>query len=336
MRPLLFCLWCCVVIGCKPTSSKSDASVDAAISDVPDASAAPPVVSIADGGFTLTNVPPVEARRSRIARLSELKGLVDPFTKHFTADGGALAPAFDVQQAELTAAGRRAVLVMEANRPTTTAARPFLVIADSDDHVVWSRRPVGGIMPPVGPIAVAAAPAGHTALAACDPPTNLVALRIFDDDGSPFADFQTMSIDGCEAISLLFWPSHGWVIVVVREGATRALLVTEDGAPAWKAPLDVGARSRASAIAPANLAADTNDSFVIVQIVQPTALSGSPFHALAFRYDRKGKALWPAAVDLGETEKIDRVRVTSLRPGVSIALGSRQVDLKPNGELAPR
>ena len=45
---------------------------------------------------------------------------------------------------------------------------------------------------------------------------------------------------------------------------------------------------------------DTDDSFVLVQIAQPTAQPGSPFHVLAFRYDSEGTPIWKGAIDLGE------------------------------------
>jgi hypothetical protein len=297
-------------------------------------------MSATAASFTLATVSPVEARRARVQRLADhdaLRGIHPVLEKHF---GGGPDAGFDVQSADLTAAGRRVVLVSEAGKPTSDA-RPIAIVA-RDDGVVWSKeRPVAGIMPPVGPIAIAPAPLGRVALAACDPPTNVVALRIWDDDGSPFADFQALSVDGCEALSLLYWPDRGWIIVAVRAGATRAQLVSEHGTPRWGLGLDLGARSRAGAIAPASLAADTDDTFVLVQMVQPSGEDGSPFHALAFRYDTRGTAIWRAAVDLGKLERPpapgERVRMTPTKPGVRVTLPSgAEVDVRPSGDVIPR
>ncbi len=347
----------------RPSAGGGDAGNDGALQSV--ATATPPVgsgaaLSVQDGGFTLTTVAPGEAQRAHVAKLEgsaggdALRGAAVQalLAKHFTADGGALTPAggFDVQSVDLTASGRRAVLVMEAGKASASDARPLLVIADEHEHdrVVWSReRPIGGIMAPVGPVAIAAAPAGRVALAACDPPTNIVALRIFDDDGSPFADFQALSIDGgCDAIALLYWPKRGWIVAVARQQSTRARLVSEDGAGAWGQGLDLGARSRAGRIAPPVLAVDTDDTFVLVQIVQPDGADGAPLHALAFRYDARGTAIWPAAVDLGEVPasakgSLPRVRLAQTKPGVRVTFPGtpgqeREVDLKPSGDVTPR
>src|SRR5262249_38723644 len=152
--------------------------------------------------------------------------------------------------AELTAAGRRIVLVMEAGKPTSDA-RPIALVIDDKSGVVWSKqRPIAGIMPPVGPIAIAPGPLGRVALAACDPPTSLVALRLWDDDGSPFADFQALTgVESCDALTLLYWPEHGWIVVAARPGVTRARLIKESGGPAWGDGLDLGVRSKPDLVA---------------------------------------------------------------------------------------
>ncbi len=329
----------------KGGSSAADASVDAA-TDAPLSSTAPEdageesATSGPAASRRFVAVAPVEARRARIARFADdeaLRGLEGALEKHF---GGGPHAGFDVQAAELTAFGRRVVLVGEAGKPTSEA-RPIAIVA-GDDGVVWSKeRPVAGIMPPVGPIAVAPAPLGRVALAACDPPTNAVALRIWDDDGTPFADFQVLSLEGCEALSLLYWPNRGWIVVAVSAGATRAQLVGENGAPRWGLGRDLGVRSRAGAIAPASLAADTDDTFVLVQMVQPSGEEGSPFHALAFRYDTRGEAIWRAAVDLGKLERPpksgERARLAPTSPGVRVTMPSgAEVDVRPSGDVIRR
>ena len=330
----------------KDAAPGADASADGPLVSVaPDAEVKePPRASIPDGGFTLTGAVPTEARRARLSKLaddatiagsSDARALVE---KHFS---GAPGP-FDVQTAELTASGRRALLVAESGKPTSDA-RPLAFVVDDRGAVLWSKEhPVAGIMAPVGPIAIAPAPLGRVALAACDPPTSVVALRLWDDDGSPFADFQALSqIESCDALSLLYWPRQGWVLVTARPGVTRARLIKENGAPAWGDGLDLGVRSREGAVAAPNIAADTDDSFVLVQLAQPSAVAGSPFHALAFRYDTLGNPIWKGPIDLGRLPKApasgERVKLSPTSPGVRVTLPSGvEVDLRPSGDFVTR
>lgn len=271
----------------------------------------------------------------------------DALIKHFGAAGTSPKnEGFEAQIATLTARGRRAILITEGGKPNTTEGRPYIFVEDGS--VLWSRaNPIGGITPPVGPVAIAPAQEGRVAMAACDPPTKLVALRVWDVDGSPFADFQAMTVEACDTIALLYWPrglgSHatGFVIVVASAGSTRAQLISENGALEWGQGIDVGARSKPEAIAPASLAADTDDTFMLLQMVQPTAVEGSPFHALAFRYDARGTAIWPAAVDLGPLprppQKDQRVALTLTKPGVRATLpNGAEVDVRPSGDVIPR
>lgn len=336
-------LFAALASGCsrKDAAGAADAAPDGPLLSIaPDASARPSV-SVSDAGFVLARVAPVEARRLRVAKLAAepaLGGAASLLGAHFA---GAAGP-FDVQIAELTAAGRRAVLVAEAGKATSDA-RPITLVVDGEGAVLWSKEsPVAGIMTPVGPIALGAAPRGRVALAVCDPPTSVVALRLFDDDGSPFADFQALSgVDSCDALSLLYWPGRGWILAAARPGQTRARLVTESGALAWGDGLDLGVRPRAGAIAAPALVADTDDTFVLAQLAQPSAVEGSPFHALAFRYDTRGAPIWKAAVDVGALEEApaagERVKLTPLDPGVRVTLPSgAQAELRPSGDVVSR
>jgi hypothetical protein len=289
-----------------------------------------------------TRVAPAEARRSRIAKFVEdpsLAGSTPTLEKHFPAASPA---GFDVQSAELSVGKRRAILVSEAGKPTSQAA-PIVVVVDEEGRVAWSKdHPIGGVLPPVGPLAIAAGPDGRVALAICDPPTKTAALRLWDDDGSPFADFQVLELDGCDALSLLYWPRRGWIVVAATAGSTRARLVTESGSLGWGRGLDLGARSRPGAIAAPSLAVDTDESFVLVQLVQPSATEGSAFHALAFRYDAQGSAIWAAAVDLGELPRQpvagERATLRRLSPvGVHASVrGLLEVDVRPSGDVNRR
>lgn len=331
-----------LALGCSRRAETTSADAGAAGPLVSmSADASPEAVSAVDAGFALTRVDPIEARRTKVRAWADdtaLQGATSLLDEHF----GVGRSTFDVQSTDSTAAGRRFVLVANADKPPNDA-RPFAFVADAHG-VLWSKdRPVAGILPPVGPSAIAAAPSGRVAIAVCDPPTSAVALRIWDDDGSPFADFQVLTVEkGCDALSLLFWPRHGFIVVASQVGATRAQLVNENGSPTWSQGLDLGARSpRPGAIAPASLAADTDETFVLVQMIQPSTVEGSPYHALAFRYDVRGTPIWPAAVDLGALTRPpasgERVKLSLTRPGVRVTLpDGSEIDVRPSGDVRAR
>jgi hypothetical protein len=319
-----------------------DASSSASETPTPLASSPSPVSADASvAGVLPSPVVAAEARRARVTRPADdpaLRGVAEALAKQFAgpAPGG-----FDVQIAELTMGRRHAVLVSEAGKPTSDA-RPFVVVTDENGVALWTKNhPIGGILPPVAALAIAGGPRGRVALAACDPPTKSVALRLWDDDGSPFADFQVLDVEACDGLSVLYWPRRGWIVVGAATDATRARLVSESGSLGWGRGLDVGARSPADALAPASLAADTDDTFVLVQGVQPSKLPGSPFHALAFRYDVHGTAIWPAAVDLGQLPRApmpgERLTVTRAQPaGVRVSIGADfDVIVRPSGDVSP-
>jgi hypothetical protein len=213
----------------------------------------------------------------------------------------------------------------------------MLLVVDEHGAVLWSKeRPVAGIKPPVGPLAVAAGPHGRFAMAVCDPPTSTVALRLWDADGSPFADFAVLETKACDAISLLYWPQHGWLVALAAGAETRVQLVTENGGIAWGAGRVLGARFRT--IAPVTLASDSPTSFVLVQYSQSPGVDRDVDHAVAFRYDDKAQPLWPAPVDLGAVRRIapgqERITLTKTSDGVLRAqlAGNVSVEIRPNGE----
>lgn len=344
LRPRVASLLCLFVAfgACSraPATSGTDAAPSTSVSP------SKPAPSSSPDGSTTTHavvaVAPVEARRAHLTRFAEdpmLASSIEVLDKHFA---GGSPSGFDVQNAELTVGGRHALLITESAKPAPDS-RPIAIVTDERGSIAWTKgRPAAGILQPIGPLAISGGPQGRVALAVCDPPTKTVALRLWDDDGSPFADFQALDTEGCGAVSLLYWPRVGWVIVAVLPGATRAQLVTENGSLAWGRGRDVGARSRPQALAPASIAADTSETFVLVQVVRPSAAEASPFVALAFRYDTHGTAIWPAAVDLGQLPRPpspnDRVVLTQLPPaGVHASLrGMLEADVRPSGDVTPR
>ena len=106
---------------------------------------------------------------------------------------------------------------------------------------------------------------------------------------------------------------------------------------AWPSGLDVGVRSREGAIARPSLVFDTDDTFLVAQIAQPSAEPTSPFHMMVFRYDAEGTAIWPQAVSIplksgaaGQTAKMQR-----RHDGVVISTAERSVVIKPSGAFEP-
>ena len=342
---LLFVAALTLASSCKPKTAPAEADASAPIAPAPVSSPDAPDAPVASGVPAPTvvhrasPVSPVEARRSTIAKLADER-LLAP-SADALAKQAPPAAGYDVQLVDLARDGRHAALLSIRGKRGVESS-PFLAVLDEHGGVAWTREhPVGGILPPFGSIALAAGPKGKVALAVCDEPTHSVALRLLDDDGAPFADFQSLDVDACDEVSLLYWPHRGWIVVAVSAGTTRARLVNESGSFGWGRGLDLGARSRPQAIAPASLAADTDESFVLAQVVQPSGEAGSPFHALAFRYDAAGAAIWKSAVDLGELKGVTappRVVVEPTVPvGVRVRVGSAlDLEVRPSGDIKGR
>jgi hypothetical protein len=307
-----------------PESSAASASAPAEVASAPrrDVSGAP--------GSGL------EARRSVVTHIEAdpiLAANADALRKQH---GGAIPAALAVQATDLGADRRRAI-VAAAERKDGTLESPMLFVVDDHGALLWSKeRPVAGIKPPIGPLAVAAGPHGRFAMAVCDPPTSTVALRLWDADGSPFADFQVLEAKQCDAISLLYWPRHGWLVALAAGAETRVQQVTETGGLAWSPGRVLGARFRT--IAPVTLASDSPTSFVLVQYSQSPGVDRDVDHAVAFRYDDQARPLWPAPVDLGAVRRIapgqERITLTRTSDGVLRAAlaGGVIVEIRSNGE----
>lgn len=106
---------------------------------------------------------------------------------------------------------------------------------------------------------------------------------------------------------------------------------------AWSGGLDIGVRSREGALAPPVLAFDTDDTFLLTQIAQPSGEKGSPFHAMVFRYDAEGTAIWPQAVSipLKNGGPRQQAMMKKRHDGVSIEAAERAVVIRPSGAYEP-
>lgn len=267
------------------------------------------------GDFT-----PTEARRALVTKLADEPFVVPQASvieKHFGASYLPLA-----LQDALLANGDHALLLTSTKRATRAAGidagiddAPLLMLVTAEKKLVWSKeRPVGGVVPGVTEIAISAAPAGRVFLALYDPPTRVIAGRIWDADGAPFGDFQLMTLDACDALSTLWWPGRGFVVVASWHGAARAQMLTEGGMLAWGEGAPMGAAWREAA--PISLAFDGTDGVIAVQ----HAHGEDGDHALAFRYDRLAKMTWSRPLDLGVVPRVvdpkTRLPLTRALPGV--------------------
>lgn len=289
---------------------------------------------------SLTTTPAVRGRVVRLRDEPALLANASLLHKHF---GAPFPRPLLTESVRLDAAGRRAWLVVDeakARASSSGQATPLLLVVDDKGALLWSKEsPVAGITAPVAGISLGAGPRGRVAIAACDPPTSTVALRVWDDDGAPFADFVALSGGACSDVTLLYWPRHGWVLAAPRDKGTVAQRVSESGSLVWGAGLEIAGRSAS----PVSLAVDTRGTFVAVQAARAPGDAGGD-RVLAYRYDARGAPLWEAPVDLGAAPSApqDRrftlgrplhgvVRVTLDRTGKS----AREVDVASTGEVLP-
>jgi hypothetical protein len=325
-----------LLAACDRKDPNASLRIDASPAPVVSASAAPVLPSSAP--YAGAPPSPVEAHREVMTRIEDDVGLAGARDRLKKQYGGHVPKELWVQVAHRPEGRGRVFLVGDATKPAP--GDPLAIVVDASDKVQWAReRPAAGIMAPIGPLAIAAGPNGRIALAVCDPPTTRVALRMWDDDGSPFADYDAMDMDDCTAISLLHWPKRGFVIAATRAGTTKLQLVSENGGLMWRRGIEIGARSPTGS--PASLAADSDESFVLVQYGSLTGLPGARPHALAFRYDRQGASLWQAPADLGlqpvDRPAGDRIEVTRPKAGSVRATLSKDavIDVSSNGTVTP-
>lgn len=337
MRRLGAALLLAGACGCHhPGGGAPDASPDVAPASAPPASAAAPADAPAlDAGHQPADLAPGgEARRTVLAHLRDVPLLAPHLGMLRTHFGPGARGPFVMQRVDFSGA-RSAVLLARADE-----SDPVLLFVDGA-RLVWSKeRPVAGIQPPVHHLALAAHVLGGASVFVYDPPTHLVAGRVWDGDGAPFADFQVLATDACDALSAAFWPGHGVLVVASTPAGPRAQLLRDDGTLAFpRDGLAVGAPWRAAG--PVSIVIDTPDTAVLLM---HAGGRGGGDHLEAFRYDASGSSLWAAPVDVAVPRVPDpqeRIAATAERPAaVHVALprgavGSRAhaLRLEPSGAV---
>ena len=279
-----------------------------------------------------------EAPRRRITKLDEdpaLKGNADAIREHF---GGTLPAAMRLQTAVTGGNARALLLAADGDDP-----KPIVLMVDERGGLVWKKdRPIAGIVPNVTQLAIASRPMGGAVLFLYDEPTHVIAARVWDAEGFPFADFQLFSIERCDALSAMRWPGRGWIAVASRPGGARAQLLRENGVVAWgEHGSPVGTAWRAAA--PAAIVADTDESWMLVQHApaRGAPIGLSPDHLLAFRYDARGTSLWETPVDLGAVAHVektgDRIAIERARLGAArLVADGHDIEITSDGAVSAK
>jgi hypothetical protein len=277
------------MIACSRSSEQpSDAATDAPSAVAPPASTstAPPSRALA---------PPGEAKRAIVQDPSKEPDLAahrDRLRDHF---GDLAKGPFVVQRAAL-AWGRSGVLVAHGDE-----SEPLILVTEGDRVVYAKERPGAGISPPPRAMTIVAHPAGGIAYVAFVPTINVVAMRIWADDGNPFADMQLFTMDACDALSAAYSPGAGWLVVAAKKSESRAQWIRDDGSLAWGHDgKTIAAPWRAAA--PATIVFDTPKTAMVIAHASGGA---NRDHVLVFRYDAAGTMLWNAAADLGAVPRVE-------------------------------
>ena len=200
-----------------PSSSGSEVATSSAPPPAPTLPPVPPA-------------PPGEAQRRTIASLERDPLLVPQLSllrAHFQADGGAAGGPFVVQRIERSGGGD-GVLVSRADESS-----PIVLALDRGQLVFSKERPVAGITPPVQHITIAPGPERGIAVFAYVSTLHLVAARMWADDGNPFAEIVTLSIDACDGLSAAYGSGLGWIVACSSKDGTRAQRLKEDLTGAW-------------------------------------------------------------------------------------------------------
>jgi hypothetical protein len=304
----------------RSSGSTDDAGADASVIDAEAAHDDPP------------DTPPTwsEARRARLtaAQIANEPGLAKneaALRAHF---GGALPDAIELQAVPL-ANGRQHLLAQAvADEP-----KPISFLVDAEGNAIWTReRPTGGITPPVRALTLTPRPDSGVALFFWDEPTRLLAARMWNAEGAPFADLQIATLDHVDTIAAAWWKGRGWIIAASFGAGVSLNLLKENGTPAWTPN---GALRKASApatrfVGAPSLAIDSDASWMLV--LREKRKSGDD-HVTVGRYDVNGELLWKKALDLGAIHQAgDRVETARARSGVvRVAFDGKSVEVRSDG-----
>jgi hypothetical protein len=225
--------------------------------------------------------PAGEAKRSTLASLAGQPGLRPQLARlreHFGAD--ARGP-FALQRAEL-AEGRIALLVARADE-----SDPILFAVDpvTGDVLFTKERPTAGIASPTLHTTLAPAPERGVAVFTYVASMHIVAARMWADDANPFADVEVFRPSSCDALSVAYERTAGWIVACASTTGTLAGRLRSDLTSAWPSDgLPIGTPS------PVDRARITFDGPLRFTLTQRAKAVGGD-RQLTFHYDIDGQAL---------------------------------------------
>lgn len=235
-----------------------------------------------------------EAERRLVKKAAD-----DPFLRPYSAR---IDQRFKTDRAPLNLqratlfGGGTALLVKQDSEPF-----PLLLVEDRDRTALWDRdKPTAAMIPPVRDPVIVGRSKGGVALFAYDVPAKVLAGRLLDPDGTPFADLTVIHTDDCQWLSAAHWPKRGMVVTCARLGGSRLQIVRDDNTIAL-APEGVAVGGAFRSAAPMSIAFDSDSTMMLTQY----ATKDGKDHAMVFRYDAEGAPAWTEPRDLGEVPKLD-------------------------------
>jgi hypothetical protein len=232
----------------------------------------------------------VEARRGSLPGYDPaLEGHRPALEAHF---GG--PPPFPLAYQVVSLGARGRAVLLQATRGES---RPLVWALGPRGEVLWTKdNPLGGVKPGASEASLASGPDGHLCIAWCNAETSSIALRRWAEDGGAFADYEAFHADGCDALSALYWPHHGWLLAAAYRGGSVLQLISEDGVHVFGAD-GTSNPWMSSAPAPVSFGLDTEHSFLLLRLGQSGG-PGSPEYVFANRYDGGGKPIWPGPLSV--------------------------------------
>jgi hypothetical protein len=206
-----------------PTAGDSSSPSPVASAEEPPRSPAPPPPP----SPPVDPAPPGEAVRSKLASLEReplLRPRLAKLKEHFGPSPGG---PFELQRAEL-ASGRTALLVSRADE-----SEPIVLVVDRDRLLFAKERPTAGITPPVLHATIAPGPERGVAVFTWVESMHIVAARMWADDANPFAEVEVFHPEACDALSVAYEASVGWILACSSKTGTRVQRLREDLTGAW-------------------------------------------------------------------------------------------------------
>ena len=133
-------------------------------------------------------------------------------------------------------------------------------------------------------------------------PLDLVAARMWADDGNPFAEVVAFTPDACDALAEAYAPGWGWILACSSPAGTRAQLLREDPTPAgWAARGPRG--DRPGPVGRASVGFEPPWTWTLTQ--RAKAVGGD--RSLTFRYGPDGQPVAgspPSGVPFGPSARL--------------------------------